>query len=149
MTIFDELKAGLVSRSAIETEQIGARLASALPDNSVVALSGHLGTGKTTLVRGIARGLGIQADVTSPTYNIYSIYTGSRQLLHMDAYRLSDAHELDSLAIEEFLKPPFIMALEWPENVPGFTREYLTFTLSLDIRSDHHHEIRITDQNGP
>jgi tRNA threonylcarbamoyladenosine biosynthesis protein TsaE len=143
MTIFDELKAGITSASAEQTEDIGRRLAGALPENSAVSLSGDLGAGKTTLVRGLARGLGISSAVTSPTYTIYTLYTGRRQLVHMDAYRLGNARELEDLTIEEFLKPPFLIALEWPEHVPGFLEPYPTTALRLELLPDHRHRIRL------
>jgi tRNA threonylcarbamoyladenosine biosynthesis protein TsaE len=143
MTIFDELKDGILSASPEETEDIGRRLADALPDNSALSLSGDLGTGKTTLVRGLARGLGIAHAITSPTYNIYTLYNGRRQLMHMDAYRLGNARELDDLTIEEFLKPPFVIALEWPEHVPGFLDTYPTTALNLQLLPDHRHRIRL------
>ena len=141
MSILDELRSGVLSASALESEAIGARLAAVLPPDVALGLSGELGTGKTTLVRGLARGLGIQANVTSPTYTIYSIYKGDRQLLHMDAYRLGNAHELDALAIDELLKPPFLLAVEWPEHIPGFLEDYPTWSLKLSILPDHRHRI--------
>jgi len=143
MTIFAELSRGLVSASAEETEALGARLAAALPDNTALALRGDLGTGKTTLVRGLARGLGVRANVTSPTYTIYTIYPGARQLLHMDAYRLHAAAELEHLAIGELLRPPFLIAVEWPERIPGFFADYPTRWLELSIQPDHRHQIRL------
>jgi len=143
MTILDELRAGLVTASAEETEDIGRRLAEALPADSILALSGDLGTGKTTLVRGLARGLGITASITSPTYNIYSIHEGTRQLVHMDAYRLDSSEDLDPLMLEEFLRSPFLIALEWPEKVPDFLHEYPRRTLFLEIDRDGHHRIRL------
>jgi tRNA threonylcarbamoyladenosine biosynthesis protein TsaE len=143
MDVLEELKNGVITASPEETEALGARLAVALPENSAVALSGDLGSGKTTLVRGIARGLGISHAVTSPTYTIYTAYAGERQLLHMDAYRLSDAHELDSLTIEEFLKPPYLIAVEWPGHIPGFFEDYPTTRLSLELLPDHRHRIAI------
>ncbi|MEX0331785.1 MAG: tRNA (adenosine(37)-N6)-threonylcarbamoyltransferase complex ATPase subunit type 1 TsaE [Puniceicoccaceae bacterium] len=146
MDILDELKEGIVTASAEETEAVGARLAAAVVDNSTIALSGDLGAGKTTLARGIARGLEITADVTSPTYTIYTTYQGTRQLVHMDAYRLSDAHELDSLTIEEFLKPPWLIVVEWPEHVPGFFEDKDTLRIKIEILPDHSHRIHIIDQ---
>lgn len=143
MTIFDELRDGLVTRSPEETESVGTRLAEALPDNTALALSGDLGSGKTTLVRGLARGLGITGNVTSPTYTIYTVYQGRRQLLHLDAYRLSDAAELDSLTIDEFLNPPFLLVVEWPENIPAFLEDYPACWLELSILLDHGHRLRL------
>ena len=118
MNLLDELQARLVTASAAETQ-----------------------AGKTTLVRGLARGLGITADVTSPTYTIYTLYQGRRQLLHMDAYRLGDAHELDSLSIDEFLKPPYLIVVEWPGHIPGFFEEYPTFCIQMRIQPDHDHQL--------
>lgn len=141
--MLDKLKEGILTETPEETEAVGAALATELPENVAVALSGDLGTGKTTLVRGIARGLGIQSSVTSPTYTVYTIYEGDRQLLHMDAYRLSDAHELDSLTIDEFLVPPYLIAVEWPEHIPDFFEEYPTYRLSLELLPDHRHRITL------
>jgi tRNA threonylcarbamoyladenosine biosynthesis protein TsaE len=143
MTVFEELKTGVLTATAGETEALGFRLAQALPENVAIALSGDLGCGKTTLVRGIARGLGIERAVTSPTYNIYTIYRGTRQLVHMDAYRLSDAHELDSLGIGELLASPFLIVVEWPEHVPGFLEDFPVWPIRLEIMEDHRHEIRL------
>ncbi len=148
MTIFAELGRGVVTASAAETEALGARLAAALPANVALALRGDLGTGKTTLVRGLARGLGVRAAVTSPTYTIYTIHAGARQLVHMDAYRLRSAAELDALAIPELLRPPFLIAVEWPEHVPGFFADYPTHWLELTIQPDHRHRIRLVPAPG-
>lgn len=143
MTILDELKAGLLTSSAEETESLGERLAESLPSDSILALAGDLGTGKTTLVRGLARGLGIKGNITSPTYTIYSIYEGKRQLVHMDAYRLGGTEDLEPLMLEEFLHSPFLIALEWPGNVPDFLPELPRCTLSLEILSDGRHRLRV------
>jgi tRNA threonylcarbamoyladenosine biosynthesis protein TsaE len=143
MSILAELKSGILTDSPEETEAVGARLAKELPDNVAIALTGDLGTGKTTFVRGLARGLGIDSSVTSPTYTVYTTYQGDRQLLHMDAYRLTDAHELDSLTIDEFLLPPYLIAVEWPEHIPGFFEDYTTYRLGMEILPDHRHRIRL------
>ena len=143
MEIIDKLRQGVISSTPEETENFGFELGIYLPDNVAVALSGDLGAGKTTFVRGLARGMEIETAVTSPTYTIYTIYQGKRQLLHMDAYRLHDSHELDSLTIEEFLKPPFLIAVEWPEHIEGFFENYPTYWLDLKILPDHRHSIQL------
>jgi tRNA threonylcarbamoyladenosine biosynthesis protein TsaE len=143
MDILIQLESGVTTHSPEETEELGSQLATALPENCAVALTGNLGTGKTTLVRGMARGLGIGKAVTSPTYNIYTIYEGERQLLHMDAYRLGDSHDLDSLSIEEFLKPPFLIAVEWPEHIAGFLEDYPTYSIELALLPDHGHNFKL------
>lgn len=143
MDILQQLESGVTTHSPEETEALGAQLAKVLPENCAVALNGNLGAGKTTLVRGMARGLGIEKAVTSPTYTIYTTYQGERQLLHMDAYRLGDAHDLDSLSIEEFLEPPFLIAVEWPEHIAEFLEDYPTYTIDLALLPDHGHRFKL------
>ena len=119
MTITVEaLRNGCYLPGAAATEAAGEALAAALPDDTVVALQGPMGAGKTTLVRGLARGLGIHHPVTSPTYQLYHVHAGKRQLVHLDAYRLEDPAEADGLLLEECLHSPFVLVIEWPERVP-------------------------------
>lgn len=116
MSIFDELAAGIVTRSADETVACAARFGEALPPDTVVALEGAMGLGKTTFVSGLGRAWNIPGPVTSPTYNLYLIHRGSRQLIHFDAYRINGAAQAEDLAIEELLTSPWCLAIEWPEN---------------------------------
>ena len=117
MNIFDELRAGLRCPGAEDTIRAGRRLADALPPNQIVALSGDLGAGKTTFVKGIGMSLGMDPDeITSPTFTIYAIHQGRMQLLHVDGYRLSGADSLHDLMLEEFLRDPWMIAMEWPER---------------------------------
>ena len=84
-----------ITNSSEETEALGARLARALEPGAVVAFTGDLGAGKTAFVRGLARGLGVQDRVTSPTFTIVNEYEGGRlPLFHFDLYRLGSADEL-------------------------------------------------------
>ena len=97
---------------------LAAELAVALPVDVVLALHGDMGVGKTTFVQGLARGLGVKEQVTSPTFAIYSVYQGStRKLVHLDAYRLEHERQIEELLLEEFLTPPWCLAVEWPEKV--------------------------------
>ncbi len=82
-----------------------------------IVITGPVGAGKTTFVRGLAREWGVTQPVTSPTFNYYLIYEGTRQLVHLDAYRLTRPAEADSLLLEEFLESPWCLAVEWPENL--------------------------------
>jgi tRNA threonylcarbamoyladenosine biosynthesis protein TsaE len=109
--------AGWATNSPLETEAAGAVLATILPPDTVLALHGDLGAGKTTLVRGIARAWAEKGPVTSPTFNYFLIYRGHRQLIHLDAYRLARPEDYDSLLIDEFLESPWCLAIEWPENL--------------------------------
>ncbi len=137
-----KLIAGICSRSAAETEELAARIGAILPVDTVLALHGNLGAGKTTFVRGLARAWGIQESITSPTFNLYTIYKGDRQLIHLDAYRLGSGADLDALMIEDFLQPPWCFAVEWPERIPDALPED-AWRLFLTINEDLSHQIRL------
>jgi tRNA threonylcarbamoyladenosine biosynthesis protein TsaE len=140
--ILNQLEGAVCSRSAAQTEALAARFASVLPVDTVLALHGDLGAGKTTFVRGLARAWGIKEPVTSPTFNLYSIYQRERQLIHLDAYRLNSEADLDALMIEDFLRSPWCFAVEWPERIPDALPEN-TWHLYLTINADQSHQIRL------
>ena len=100
-----------------ETTDLGERLALFLPDGSTLLLRGDLGAGKTTLVRGIARGLNIKEVVQSPTFNIMKIYfKGNRPLIHIDAYRLADVNS--DIGLDEYIGyETGITVIEWPDFI--------------------------------
>lgn len=106
-----------ISNSEYETELIGADFSKGLPKGAVVAMYGDLGAGKTAFVRGMARGLGLDCRVSSPTFTIVNEYLGERELIHFDMYRLSDADELFDIGWEDYLSRGAICAVEWSENV--------------------------------
>ena len=106
-----------ITTSESETEALGAKLAASLPGGSVVAMYGDLGAGKTAFVRGMARGMGLQARVSSPTFTIVNEYLGQRDLIHFDMYRLSGADELFDIGWEDYLARGAVCAVEWSENV--------------------------------
>src|SRR5579871_4778514 len=94
------------SHSAAETESLGETWGRKVTSGLVIALSGDLGAGKTQLVKGFARGLGITARVHSPTFTLVNVYTGGRlTLYHLDLYRLETPEQILSAGIEEYLKP--------------------------------------------
>ena len=98
----------------------GARLAAALPNQFVIYLHGDLGTGKTTLARGILRGLGHRGAARSPTYTLIEPYEiGSRRVYHLDLYRLADPEELEYLGLRDFLGDAALWLVEWPERGAG------------------------------
>jgi len=104
--------------SAEEMERAAERFGKTLPNDCTLALHGGLGSGKTTFVRGLARAFGIEDSVTSPSFNIYNVHEGrSRQLVHMDAYRLPSPDAVDALMLEEFLRSPWCWVVEWPEKI--------------------------------
>ena len=105
------------TNSEAETEAVGAEFASKLPDGSVVAFYGDLGAGKTAFVRGMAKGMGIDAQVCSPTFTIVNEYCGARKLFHFDMYRLGSSDELFDIGWEDYLSRNGVCAVEWSENV--------------------------------
>jgi tRNA threonylcarbamoyladenosine biosynthesis protein TsaE len=104
------------SDSSAETERLGAELAARLEPGDVVLVSGELGSGKTTFVRGACRALGVASPVTSPTFTIGHIYAGPVEVAHLDLYRLS---ELDPSILEDYVTPERIAFVEWPAPLPG------------------------------
>lgn len=105
------------SKSEKDTEQIGRDFAKDLPGGTVVAMYGDLGAGKTAFVRGMAKGMGLDCRVSSPTFTIVNEYLGKRELIHFDMYRLSDADELFDIGWEDYLSRGAVCAVEWSENV--------------------------------
>lgn len=117
----------IITHSERETEDAGAAFAAGIPDGTVVAMYGELGAGKTAFVRGMARGMGLDCRVNSPTFTIVNEYLGERTLLHFDMYRLGGADELWDIGWDDYLERGGVCAVEWSENVAGaFTGDELT-----------------------
>jgi tRNA threonylcarbamoyladenosine biosynthesis protein TsaE len=145
MSIFAELTAGITTRSAEETQSIALRLARALPVDATLALHGNLGVGKTTFVQGLAKGFGVTDAVTSPTFNIFTLHRGgTRMLVHLDAYRLENDRQIDSLMLDDFLTSPFCLAVEWPEKIAAWLPQD-ALHLTLRIIDEHHHHVQLTN----
>lgn len=104
-----------------ETEAFGRRLAALLRPGDVVALQGSLGAGKTTLARGILRGLGYEGDVASPTFPIVIAYEPPETrfpVWHVDLYRIEDPGEIEELGLED-ARQEAVLLVEWPERLPA------------------------------
>jgi tRNA threonylcarbamoyladenosine biosynthesis protein TsaE len=140
--ILEQFRHGLVTQSAAETEALARAFAGTVPENAVLAFHGDLGAGKTTFIRGLARAWAINEPVTSPTFNLYTLYQGTRQLIHLDAYRLESGADLDTLMIEDFMSPPWCLAIEWPERVADNLPDD-AWHLYLGIDEDQAHMIRL------
>lgn len=106
-----------LTKNEQETEAVGQEFSKRLPGGTVVAMYGDLGAGKTAFVRGMARGMGIDCRVSSPTFTIVNEYLGPRELIHFDMYRLSDADELFEIGWEDYLARGAVCAVEWSEKV--------------------------------
>jgi len=109
--------AALISHSTSETEQLGESWGRDAKKGLVIALSGDLGAGKTQLVKGLARGLGITTRVHSPSFTLVNVYTGGRlTLFHLDLYRLETKEQIRSAGIEDYLPPDGVAVIEWAER---------------------------------
>jgi tRNA threonylcarbamoyladenosine biosynthesis protein TsaE len=112
-----ELPERFVSSSAEATERAGASVASRLSPGAVVLISGELGAGKTTFVRGALRALGVREAVTSPTFVVGHLYNGSRgPVAHLDFYRLAGSDDEDPGLLDPYFGPEIISFVEWPEH---------------------------------
>lgn len=106
-----------ITNSVEETIEFGKKLATHLTEGACICLDGDLGAGKTHLTKGIAMGLGITEDITSPTFTIVQEYESNLNLYHFDMYRLADIDELYAIGFEDYLRSNQIMIIEWSQNV--------------------------------
>ncbi|MCA1831017.1 MAG: tRNA (adenosine(37)-N6)-threonylcarbamoyltransferase complex ATPase subunit type 1 TsaE [Actinobacteria bacterium] len=109
----------LRSSTPEETREIAAALASTVRPGDVVVLSGDLGAGKTTFVQGLARALGVEERVTSPSFVLVHEYRGAMRIQHVDVYRLNTLQELFDLGYEELFAPDALAVIEWGDAVAG------------------------------
>jgi len=105
------------TNSACETIELGKNLASQLKPGEILALSGQLGAGKTTLIQGIAEGLGVKDYVTSPTFILINEYQGRLPFYHIDLYRLEDADQIEELGLSEYFEKGGVVVIEWAERM--------------------------------
>ena len=135
-----------ITNSPQETEALGQKLGQMLPAGTVIAYRGDPGAGKTAFTRGLARGLGIQDPVTSPTYTIVNEYLGGRvPLFHFDMYRLHSADDLFDIGWDDYLERQGICAVEWSENVAEALEDPLTVTICKTGEESR----KITLEGGP
>ncbi len=106
-----------VARSVEETQAVGEALGARLGPGAVVACVGELGAGKTCFLQGVARGLGVTTDVTSPTFVLVNVYRGRLPVYHMDAYRTESLLEVVDLGLEEMLDGDGVTLIEWADKV--------------------------------
>jgi tRNA threonylcarbamoyladenosine biosynthesis protein TsaE len=128
-----------ILNSVAVAQAFGERWAADLKGGEIFALSGVLGAGKTQLVKGLARGLGYQGEVTSPTFTLVNEYVGGRlPIVHIDLYRINSEAEAVAFGIEDYLPSPGITVVEWPEKIaallPPSTRVWEIKVASLTER---------------
>lgn len=132
-----------------ETERIGEAIGQAAEAGTVVALIGDLGTGKTTLTKSIARGLGVTETVTSPTFNIIREYKSGRiPLYHFDVYRIGDPDEMFELGYEEYFYGDGICVVEWADIIEELLPEDAVIIRIERGADEEEREYRIESEDG-
>ncbi len=124
------------TNSTEETEALGRKIGNSLKKGDVVSLRGSLGAGKTVIAKGIARSLGIDEAIVSPTFTLVQEYDGREKLYHLDIYRLSGEDEFESMGGEEFLYPDGISLIEWSEKIDSMLPDgtiYIDITINDDL----------------
>ena len=134
----------IIAHSPQEMEEIGIELASILRDGMVVSLVGPLGSGKTTLSKGIAKGLLIRDVVVSPSYMIAREYEGRMAMHHIDAYRVSTLDELAEVGLDDYLPPERgVSVVEWPERIEGLL-DISTIQVVIELLDDEDRRVNIS-----
>ena len=134
----------LVSEKPGDTLHIGQIIGSKLQKGNVVALTGELGSGKTCITQGIARGLGVPEDyfITSPTFTLINEYPGRVPLYHIDVYRLSGSLDLNDVGYEEYFYGDGVVVIEWAEKIRDILPAETMF-IYLRYLDDNTREIKI------
>ncbi len=132
----------IVTNSAQETIELGEQLGQHLKAGDVLGLIGELGSGKTTFVKGIGRGLGIKEreGISSPSFVLIKEYTGKIPLFHFDLYRLDKIKDIEYLGVEEYLFDRGVCVIEWAEKMKMLLPDYLQ--IDLMIKSENKREFK-------
>jgi tRNA threonylcarbamoyladenosine biosynthesis protein TsaE len=135
-----------VTHSSEETIQRGREIGAQLKSPVLILLSGDLGAGKTTLTKGIASGLGAaqEEDVTSPTFTLVHRYEGRTRVYHVDLYRIGDAHDFDTLGLEDVFAEQAVVIVEWPDRLRLHT-DWPVVRIRLEHVSEDTRRISIDD----
>lgn len=134
-----------ISNSYEDTQIIAADFSKDLKSGDVICMYGDLGAGKTAFVQGLAKGLGIQEPITSPTFTIVNEYRGRLMLYHFDVYRIADSDEMFEIGYDEYIDGDGVCVIEWPQLISDILPENrYEITISKDYNeSDDYRKIRI------
>ncbi len=134
------------THSSDETIQLGREIGRGLTPPVLILLSGDLGAGKTTLTKGIANGMGAagEDEVTSPTFTLVHKYDGKSRVYHVDLYRITDSHDLETLGLEDIFNEAAVVIVEWPDKLTIRT-DWPVIRVHLEHVSDDTRRIVISD----
>jgi tRNA threonylcarbamoyladenosine biosynthesis protein TsaE len=135
----------IITNSLDETRALGKKTGEHLEPGTVLALTGDLGSGKTTFVQGLAKGLDVPNNyyITSPSYTLINEYPGRYHLFHVDLYRLENYADFDDIGLYEILRSDGVVAIEWADKLPkNLLSEYLA--IHIDILNDESRKISMT-----
>ena len=131
-----------------ETISLGKKIGSLLKKRDVIAMQGTLAAGKTTITKGIACSLGVEDDITSPTFCLVSEYEGKMPLYHIDVYRLDSQEDFETLGPEEMLYGEGVTIIEWSEKIMNVLPKS-SIILKIDVENDNSRTITISNwKNG-
>jgi tRNA threonylcarbamoyladenosine biosynthesis protein TsaE len=136
----------ILTRNPEETICLGKTIGEALSKGDIVALIGELGSGKTCITRGIARGIGIPDDyrITSPTFTLINEYPGRIKLYHLDIYRLSGLIDIENMGYEDYFYGDGVVVIEWAEKIEEILSADSTLFIFLKYAGENIREIKIT-----
>ena len=140
----------IITHADAETRSLGQQIGFFLSHGLIVALTGDLGSGKTCLVQGLAKGLGVSDEypVTSPTYTLINEYPGRLKLYHVDLYRLENPVDCDDIGLYDILDSGDVVAIEWADRMqPDDLVEYLS--IAFDILDDSLRKLTLTASGQP
>jgi tRNA threonylcarbamoyladenosine biosynthesis protein TsaE len=127
-------KIQITTTTAKHTQDLGCRIGSLIQSATIIALSGDLGSGKTTLIQGISAGLDVPAEyyITSPTYTLINQYPGRLPLFHVDLYRIENPESLHDIGLYDILQENAVIAIEWAERLDrGALTEYIFIEMAF------------------
>ncbi|WP_312516895.1 tRNA (adenosine(37)-N6)-threonylcarbamoyltransferase complex ATPase subunit type 1 TsaE [Anaerospora sp.] len=137
----------IVSTAPEQSFSFGRQLGQLLQEGSVLCIIGDLGAGKTLLVQGIAQGLGLNEEITSPTFTVMNVYEGTIPVYHFDLYRLESPEQLVDIGFDEYTNGGGIAIIEWPDKFPGFMPDsYLR--IELIKTGDNDRLIKVSPQGA-
>ncbi len=135
----------ITTTASKQTQDLGRKIGSLIQSATIIALSGDLGSGKTTLIQGISAGLDVPADyyITSPTYTLINQYPGRLPLFHVDLYRIENPESLHDIGLYDILQENAVIALEWAERLDRSTLTEYIF-IEMEFVSDNSRKLTLT-----